>query len=327
MVKIILRKPSEDTKSWFFEELPKFDKTPGSMYIDGGLFKKLTLVKKLIRKDWDAVYVVDGEVGAGKSVFTQQICYFVSDGDFTLDEVTFKPKEFRDQVLKSPKYNGIMFDEAFRGMSSRGTLTGINKMLMSLMQEIRQRNLFIFIVLPSIWDLDSHIKLNRCRGLFHIHTDENKDRGYWKFYSNREDQIGNSRFKIFFGDPRNKYRYPPWHNGLGKYVPFSPFDEKEYDAKKKKSLGDYSYEENTKSFNEEKYRKLFEKSLIHNVEQNGDSFVKLGKVYDMLPNTLNKAYHKLKSLKKSGFGNEEGTQDSINLQKVHKNSDSVWNNN
>ncbi len=169
------------------------------LYYDGLLLKNLNLCKKNIRKDWDYVFVIDGEVGAGKSVFAQQIAHYVSDGDFDLDEICFTPEQFKEQIVKSEKYNAIVFDEAFRGLSSRSALTETNKILISMLQEIRQKNLFVFIVLPSLWDLDKFVVMHRCKGVFHIYTDENKNRGYFKFYK-REKIMG------MFANPM-KWRY------------------------------------------------------------------------------------------------------------------------
>lgn len=110
-MKLELVKPKEDDPStWHFKELPHGSKD-SPFYIDGLLKKNLDLVKQQMRKDWDYVFVVDGIEGGGKSVFAQQVAYYVSDGDFNLSEVCFTPEEFKEAVLKSPKYNCVVFDE------------------------------------------------------------------------------------------------------------------------------------------------------------------------------------------------------------------------
>jgi len=220
-----------------FVELEKGSKEPGSFYIDGILKRNLDRVKQLIRDDWDYVYVIDGEVGSGKSVFAQQLAHFASDGRLKIEHITFDPKEFRDVVLKAEKYTAIVMDEAFRGMSSRGSLSKTNKMLMDLMQEIRQKNLFIFIVLPSIWDLDKHISLFRCKGIFHVYTGENRERGYWKYFKNKEDAKNRNQLVEFLGDHKNRYKYPYRSSMRGRFLNYHPINETEYKNKKSKALG------------------------------------------------------------------------------------------
>jgi len=210
-------------------------------YLDGYLKTNLDNIKKIIRKSWDFVFVVDGYEGAGKSVFCQQLAHYVSDGDFNVDEVVFDPKDFKEQVLKSKKYNAIVFDEAFRGMSARAAMSQINKTLMGMLQEIRQRNLFIFIVLPSIHDLDKYVALHRTAGLFHISVGENRERGYFNYYN--KEQIVN-----LLKDYKNKYKYPRYPKIRGRFTKWQPFAEA-YEKKKMDSLRDY-VDEKPKAYND-----------------------------------------------------------------------------
>ncbi|KKK96320.1 hypothetical protein LCGC14_2663910, partial [marine sediment metagenome] len=59
-----------------------------------------------------------------------------------------------------------------------------NKKLVNILIECRQRNLFLFIVLPSIFILDRYIALFRSHGLFHsaIYKKDYKKR-YYKSYN------------------------------------------------------------------------------------------------------------------------------------------------
>ena len=44
-------------------------------WMDGILKANLDSAKSLIKDDWDFLYVIDGEVGCGKSVFAEQMAY------------------------------------------------------------------------------------------------------------------------------------------------------------------------------------------------------------------------------------------------------------
>lgn len=220
------------------------------MYLDGILKNNLDIVKKAIRKDWDYLFVVDGEEGCGKSVFAQQLAHYVSEGDFVINEICFTPQEFKEQVLKSPKYNAIVWDEAFRGLSSRAAMTETNRTIVSLLQEIRQRNLVVIVVLPSIWDLDKYVALHRCKGLFHVHTDEVKHRGFFKFY--KKDKVT----WMFAQAHKMRYRYPNAPQFKGRFTKFYPIPREVYEEKKRASLGDYVYKKK-----EEAGQTLHEKRL------------------------------------------------------------------
>ena len=218
-----------DTKE--LEQLPLWDKREGSHYIDGLLSKNLLSCRQQIKNDWDYLFIVDGEVGSGKSVFVSQLAWFCSGGDIPLDRVAFKASDFQKGVIAAPKYSAVVFDEAFRGLSSRNALGMMNKKVIEMLNEIRQKNLFVFIVMPSAWDLDSHVLLFRTKGTFNIYTDTNKQRGFWKFYQN------NTFYKQFFSDRRNRYSYPKFPSlPAGRFMKKYGWDEVEYLKKKMAAL-------------------------------------------------------------------------------------------
>lgn len=240
MTKLKLIKPRESNpKGWYWKEWTENNDEPFDYSMDGLIIKNLKEIKRVIKNDWDYVIVVDGEVGAGKSIFAQQVAYYLTDGQFCVDDIVFDPKQFRDRCIKAKKYSCIVFDEAFRGLSARSALTQTNKILMSMLQEIRQRNLFILIVLPSIWDLDKYISLHRCKGLFHIEVDDKRNRGYFKFF--KKQTLMN-----WLRENNNKYRYPKLCSFRGRFNSKTPIDEIAYKAKKKEALGDYTYDKSDK---------------------------------------------------------------------------------
>lgn len=225
------------------------------------LKENLDAAKKIIRKDWDYVFVIDGEVGSGKSVLAQQCAYYVSDGDFVPEEICYTPQEFREQILKSQKYNAIVFDEAYRGLSARAAMSATNKVIVSMLNEIRQKNLFIFVVLPSIWDVDKFISMHRCKGLFHVYTSPTKERGFFKFYNKTQLTwlIGNAQ--------KMRYKYPKSHKFMGRFTKFYPLGEKEYKDKKEKSLQDYSSKQSKEQENKvSSYKRDYLKPVVQRLK-------------------------------------------------------------
>lgn len=139
------------------------------------------VIPSLQKKDKDCVIVIDGREGSGKSTFALQLAKYV-DNSFDLNRVVFSPDNFREAILKAKKGQAIVYDEAFTGFSSRASLSPINRVLVSLAMQMRQKNLFIVIVLPTIFLLDRYMALFRTRALIHVY--ENKGiRGYFRLYN------------------------------------------------------------------------------------------------------------------------------------------------
>lgn len=156
--------------------------TGAHYYMDGYLHDNLTTAKSVMEKDWDMVFLVDGMEGAGKSVFAQQIGYFI-DPTLCLDRIVFTPEDFRKAILSAEKKQCVIYDEAYAGLSSRGTMSKINRLIIKMLTEIRRRNLFIIIVLPSIFILDKYVAIWRSRALVHVYTGAAFERGYFSFYN------------------------------------------------------------------------------------------------------------------------------------------------
>lgn len=190
------------------------------------------VIPDLKKKDKDCVIVIDGNEGAGKSTLGLQWCKYI-DPTFNLKRVVFTPEEFREAIYKAKKNQAIMFDEAFTGFSSRAALSGVNKTLISLMMQIRQKNLFIVIVLPTIFLLDKYISIFRTRVLAHVYEVRGR-RGFFKIYSSKK-----KRRLILHKDAR-VYSYGVYTRKRGRfYGAFALGDKverKKYEKKKEEAL-------------------------------------------------------------------------------------------
>ncbi len=156
-----------------------------SYYLEPRL--KSTLLNKVIpslhQKDKDCVLVLDGAEGSGKSTFALQIGKFV-DHSLDLSRVVFDAESFRQAIFKAKKGQCIIFDEAFTGLSSRASLSGINRTLVSLMMQMRQKNLFVIVVLPTFFLLDKYVALFRTKALVHVYENKGR-RGYFRVYNRK----------------------------------------------------------------------------------------------------------------------------------------------
>ncbi len=225
--------------------------------MDGIMKENLDLCKELIKQDIDYVFLIDGPVGSGKSVFAQQLGYYVSDGDFGVDDVVFTPEQFIERVRSRERYKAIVWDECFRGLAGSGTMSKINREITQLLLECRDRNLFIFLVTPSFWDIQKKTIRDRIKGVIHCKLGFDKARrkvirGGFSYHSNRQivsfmdsDKNKNKipRTSTFYGEWRWRYRVID-KDGNYKLAPLYQdkytymVGSKEYLAKKRAVLGD-----------------------------------------------------------------------------------------
>jgi hypothetical protein len=200
------------------------------------------------------VFSVDGPEGSGKSVFTMQAAYYV-DPTFDVNKVVFTPKAFREAIINSKPYQAVVYDEAYTGLSSRATMSLINRTLISMLAEIRQKNLFVFVVMPTFFDLDRYVALWRSRALIHVYFGSDFQRGYFAFYNS-------DKKKDLYIQGKKFYSYSnPRPNFIGRFTNFYTIDESEYRLKKKNSLVDREKKAEEAEKRKEIESELFERMM------------------------------------------------------------------
>jgi hypothetical protein len=205
------------------------------IYIDGRLKTQFVdiVVPDLAKKDKDAVFIVDGRERAGKSVFAMQLGGLMASSlgtTYDISNICMTPEEFRQRVIKSKKNEVIIYDEAHRGMGSRRALSEINKILVDLMMEMGQKNLFVIIVLPTFFLLDRYPALFRARGLFHIYERKGM-RGFWCYFNEK------NKFYLFMkGKKEFNYNCMKWPQFRGRFLDQYVLNESLYRDKKKQAF-------------------------------------------------------------------------------------------
>lgn len=226
--------------------------------MDGYLHANLNKAKEVVKKDWDMIFLVDGGERAGKSVFAQQ-CAFFLDPTLDLSRICFTPDEFRKAVLSAPPYTAVIYDEAYTGLNSRATMSVINRILVSLLAEIGQKNLIIFVVMPTFFDLDKYVALWRSRALLHVYTGDDFERGYFAFYN------VDTKKRLYI-DGKKYYEYRGVKpNFVGRFSKGYVVDEAAYRLKKRDSLTGRA-----KQQEELQKRKEVENELLERVLSIGD---------------------------------------------------------
>lgn len=271
-------------------------------YMNKELKENFDLIKKVIKKDWDMCVVIDGAEGAGKSVLTQQLAFYC-DPTLNIDRITFRPDEFKDAVLKAERYNSVIFDEAYGGLSSRRAMTATNNAIVDMLTEIRQKNLFLFIVLPSFFDLDKYVALWRSRALINVYHDK-FERGFFNFFSAPRKKNLYVYGKKFY----NYHSQKP--NFTGRFTNFYPVDKEEYRKKKLDSLRAPNREQmmadRKRSIQTEEREKITKRMKLM-----GMSDVKIAEALDVSDRTIRR-------YKTGTVEGEDGQRDSLINSSVKK---------
>lgn len=185
------------------------------------------VIPSISKKDKDYVILIDGYEGSGKSTFAQQIGKYV-DPTLDLDRICMTADEFKQAIIKASKGQCVIYDEAVTGMTAGDSISRIGKLLKSMMMQMRQKNLFVIIILPTIFELNRYTVMSRSRFFFHIY--ESKGRmGYWVGYNKKDTK------KLYlYGRKNYTYKIRSFFNGrfCGKYT----VDEEQYRKKKAAAL-------------------------------------------------------------------------------------------
>lgn len=274
--------------------------------MDGYLYTNLLKAKDKIQKDWDMIFVVDGPERSGKSVMAQQMAYFC-DPTFCIERIAFTPKDFKQKVLSASPFQAVVYDEAFTGLHSKASMTAISRLLVQMFAEIGQKNLFIFIVMPTFFDLNRYIAIWRTRALIHVYAgDDGFERGYFAFYNSDKKK------ELYCDDDSRKHYkyYTVKPNFYGRFSGFHTVDEAAYKKLKALSLSakDDAQEDSEKA-------KELEQLLFNRIADSSMPFKQKLEVLGMKESTF---VYKLRQFRKNKEENEglnlkqQTTNDNIN---------------
>jgi len=213
--------------------MPYFERNGEKVYIHGYLKQGLDLYSKNLtaKGNLDAVLIVDGYEGTGKSTMAFTMAAYI-DPTFSLKRVCFDAKTFYEATNDAKRGQAVVFDEGFRGFYSKEGTGKMNIMLEKMLAEVRQRNLFLIIVMPSFFLLSKYVALHRGLGLVHTFMRSSFRRGYFSFYSARKKTM-------LYKKGRDLLTYKPVaFDFRGNFVNWLPFDEDEYKKKKSESYAE-----------------------------------------------------------------------------------------
>jgi hypothetical protein len=199
------------------------------------------LSEKVIKQNSDRVYIITGKERSGKSTFAFQQAKYI-DPTFNVYRICFSPEQFLEQIRTAKKGSVVVFDEAFRGFSSKASLSKVNKLLVQSMMEVGKRNLIIFIILPVFTLLEPYIAISRSYALFIVFRLDKRGKKYrgWRCYTeNKKAKIYYKAKKDFGIIPYTKtilrgefYSKVLQIGNKEERVPYETFQLEEYEHKK-----------------------------------------------------------------------------------------------
>lgn len=200
------------------------------MRIDRMLREKLDNIKKILKKNWDAVIVIDGMERSGKSTLGFTCGDYLADGKLTLENVAVDGDDAMKKCESLPDGSVLVVDEGSLVFSSKDSMTKEQKKLLKIVNVIGQKNMVFIIVLPSFFELTKAIAVHRSLFLLHVYTDKQLNRGRYTYFSQKGKKVLYDYGKKHFGS----YAYPR-ANWIGNFREYDPFGQA-YKEIKKKSL-------------------------------------------------------------------------------------------
>lgn len=197
-------------------------------YLDGWLIKKLDNVKRIIKKGWDCVILVDGIEGVGKSTLGQSIGWYINHKKLETKNISENSQDAITKLEKLPNKSVLIIDEGSLLFSSKDAMTKEQKNIIKILQVIRQKNMCLIIVAPSFFDLNKYIAVERSRFLLHCYTDKELNRGRFSYFGEKKKrrlyQMGKKNF--------NSYAKPK-ADFLGRFGDYDFFGQEYKDMKVK----------------------------------------------------------------------------------------------
>jgi len=191
--------------------------------------KQLNNIKNMInKKDADYVMIIDGQEGSGKSTLATQVARYV-DPTFTQDRMCLTPEQLITKVNECSKGQAVVFDEAFTGLSSRRAMTEVNNVLVEMMMEMRKKNLFVIMCIPSVFYLEKYVALHRAKSLLHTYQSRGR-RGQYTVYNQK-----NLKWLYLSGKQKMSYAVPRV-NIKQRFPSATPIDWVAYEGRKIQAL-------------------------------------------------------------------------------------------
>lgn len=121
----------------------------------------LAYLKKLTTR-WDAVILVTGPEGTGKSTAAEHIARSV-DPTFSIERVNTSAEDYLKDLSQADPGQAILFDESAEGLHNRNSMRKASKFLNEVLMEARVFNLVQLLCFPRFGSVDLYTRTFRAR--------------------------------------------------------------------------------------------------------------------------------------------------------------------
>ena len=227
------------------DESIQVDKLGKKYWIDDFLKNNFDFIKpkvshKIAHRRSDMFIIIDGPVGSGKTTLSFQ-CAKYFDPTFDLSRVVFSVDDFLETLIRATPGQAVVFDEAII-VNSRSALTEFNKKVIIAMTQIRSKGLYLFFNIPSVFDLDRNLVLNRCHLLLHCYQSQFGDRGKFCVFDHE-------KMKMLYLKGKRLYSYAfPKANFVARFTEYFYLDRVAYEKKKQTEIAKQATTKKTELF-------------------------------------------------------------------------------
>jgi len=217
--------------------------------LDYPLKIRLDILADDLQQNDDALIIIFGSEGAGKSYFGSQIAHYLSTKlkvDFDITKVHFDSQRYMNMSLSSTKFNINFLDESRRALNKMRGSSGNNVDFMNFLSECRSQNQIHIVLLPAFTDLERYVAIHRVKLVLSVEKKRDKNTG----------KLMRGIYNIWRGDNKAqlnacweaKYREFPYNMLIhkGRFDNLLCIDKAKYDNKKENSKSE-RYEKNTKT--------------------------------------------------------------------------------
>jgi len=202
----------------------------------------LDLIKKNNQNDWDFKMLIsgDGMTRTGKSTLGTQIAQYLDPtfADNWKERMIFDGEKLIDTAYKIGRNKALVYDEAKAGLDSKKQMEQYTKRLLDFFSQCGNLNHLVIIILPEFFELPKSIAMTQSIFLINCYARNGFERGYFEFY-NRKDK----RYLYIKGTKYLDYtsQRPSFK---GTFIDYIPFNRKEYETLKSKTLNEIRHREN-----------------------------------------------------------------------------------
>jgi len=228
--------------------------TDKKYYMDDMYKSKLDLMVKRLKGTDDAILVIDGGEGQGKTEMAFGTCYYMSyetGRDYGIDNIYFDlDKLIKDAV--STKGKIFHYDEAALGLQNTDWQNKIQKKFNTLVMIARKKKHFIVLCIPKFHRLTQYQIEERSIGLVHVYSKNNTQKGLFCYFTKKKKELLYTDWKRTRVKKYNEYLSFWGRFHIASKRIFTKEQIEEYERKKDEAILSLGDEDKTKISNQSK---------------------------------------------------------------------------